>query len=158
MEKFEIYITEIKTLRIKSIGRFIDVDHYSSIQSGYPAELDNLQQHALSELRTLPDEKIQCQLTLLHQLEELFFHFDHNYPQMFMQAQNGLLSPEQVFENLSLIFDDIRLDNDIISVHSLIEIYSAILTKQNSVLNLRNKTEDLLLERTLNELETPLNS
>ena len=59
MEKFEIYISEIKTLKVKSIGRFIDLDHYTSIQSGYPAVLDILQKHALSDLRMLSVEKIQ---------------------------------------------------------------------------------------------------
>ena len=149
MEKFSIYISEIKTLKVKSIGRFIDLEHYTSIQSGYPAELDNLQKHALSDLRMLSDEKIQRHLTLLHQLEDLFNRFDMNYPELFMQAQNGNLSRRQLFECLDLIFDDIRLDDDVTSIHSIIGIYSAILTKQNSILGLINKTEDLLLERSL---------
>jgi hypothetical protein len=32
MEKFEIYISEIKTLKVKFIGRFIDLDHYTSMK------------------------------------------------------------------------------------------------------------------------------
>ena len=72
MENFEIYISEIKTLKVKSIGRLIDLDHYTSIQSGYPAILDILQKHALSDLKMLSIEKIQRHLTLLHHLEDLF--------------------------------------------------------------------------------------
>ena len=86
MEKFDIYISEIKTLKVKSIGRFIDLDHYTSIQSGYPAVLDILQKHALSDLRMLSIEKIQRHLILLHQLEDQFSRFDRNYPELFMVA------------------------------------------------------------------------
>lgn len=151
MEKFEIYISEIKTLKVKSIGRLIDLDHYTSIQSGYPAILDILQKHALSDLRMLPIEKIQRQLTLLHQLEDLFSWFDKNYPELFMLAQNGKLSKDQLFKYLNLLFDDIRLDDDVTSAHSIIGIYSVILTKQNSILSFKNKTEDLLSERSLSQ-------
>ena len=147
MERFDIYISEIKALKVKSIGRFIDLDHYTSIQSGYPAVLASLQKHALNDLRKLPVEKLQCQLILLHHLEDLFARFDRNYPQLFMEAQNGKLSRDRLFEYLHFIFDDIRLDDDITSAQSIIGIYSAILTKQNSVLGLKNKTEDMLLER-----------
>lgn len=153
MEKFNIYISEIKTLKFKRIARFIDLDHYSSIRSGYPAELDNLQMHALSDLETLSDEKIQCHLTLLHQQEELFSHFDQYYPELFMHAQNGTLLKDELLEYLNPIFDDIRLDDDVTSVYSIIGIYSIILTKQNSIISLRNKTEDLLLERSLGQQE-----
>ncbi len=153
MEKFEIYISEIKTLKVKSIGRLIDLDHYTSIQSGYPAILDILQKHALSDLKMLSIEKIQRHLTLLHQLEDLFSWFDKNYPELFMLAQNGKLSRDQLFKYLNLLFDDIRLDDDVTSAHSIIGIYSVILTKQNSILSLKNKTEDLLLERSLSQQE-----
>jgi hypothetical protein len=151
MEKFDKYISEIKTLKVKSVGRFIDLDHYSSIQSGYPAELASLQMHALSDLRMLLDEKIQCHLTLLHQLEELFSHFDQNYPELFMQAQNGSLLRAGLFEYLNPIFDNILLDDEDTSVHSVIGIYSIILTKHNSIVGFINKTEDLLLVRSLRE-------
>jgi hypothetical protein len=153
MEKFNIYISEIKTLKAKSIGRFIDFNHYSDIQCGYPAELENLQMNALSDFRMLSDRKIQCHLTLLLQLEELFSHFDQNYPELFMSAQNGTLLRNELFEYLSQIFDDIRLDIDATSVHSVMGIYAIILTKQNSILGLKNKTEDLLLERSLSQLK-----
>ena len=153
MEKFDIYISELKNLKIKSIGQFIDLDHYTSIQSGYPAILDILQKHALNDLRMLSVEKIQRHLTMLYQLEDLFLRFDKNYPELFMKAQNGNLSRDQLFEYLSLIFDDIRLDDDVTPVHSIIVIYSAILTKQNSLIGLKNKTEDLLLERSLSQQE-----
>lgn len=153
MEKFDIYISEIKTLKVKSIGRFIDLDHYTNIQRGYPAELDNLQKHALRDLRMLSVEKIQCHLTLLNQLEDLFSRFDKNYPELFMQAKNGKLSRDEVFEYLNPIFDNIRLDHDITSLQSIIGIYSAILTKQNSILSLIDKTEDLLFERLLSQQE-----
>src|SRR5277367_5598075 len=113
MEKFNIYISEIKTLKVKSIGRFIDLDHYTSIKSGYPAKLDNLQKHALRDLRMLSVEKIQRHLTLFHQLEDLFFWFDKNYPELFMQAQNGKLSRNQLYKYLNLVFDDIILDEDV---------------------------------------------
>ena len=156
MEKFDIYIAEIKTLKVKSIGRFIDLDHYTSIQSGYPAVLDILQKHALSDLRMLSIEKIQRHLILLHQLEDQFSRFDRNYPELFMQAQNGELSRDRLFENLNLIFDDIRLDDDVTSVQSIVGIYSAILTKQNSIWGLRNKIEDLLLERSLSQQYGPM--
>jgi hypothetical protein len=156
MEKFDIYISEIKTLKVKSIGRFIDLDHYTSIQSGYPAVLDILQKHALSDLRMLSIEKIQRHLILLHQLEDQFSRFDRNYPELFMQAQNGELSRDRLFENLNLIFDDIRLDDDVTSVQSIVGIYSAILTKQNSIWGLRNKIEDLLLERSLSQQYGPM--
>ena len=151
MEKFDIYISEIKTLRAKSIGRFIDFNHYSNIQCGYPAELENLQTNALSDFGTLSDGKIQCHLTLLLQLEELLSHFDQNYPELFMQAQNGTLLRNELYEYLSQIFDDIRLDIDPTSVHSVMGIYAIILTKQNSIIGLKNKTEDLLLERSLSQ-------
>ena len=153
MEKFEIYISEIKTLKVKSIGRLIDLDHYTSIQSGYPAILDILQKHALSDLKMLSIEKIQRHLTLLHQLEDLFSWFDKNYPELFMLAQNGKLSRDQLFKYLNLLFDDIRLDDDVTSAHSIIGIYSVILTKQNSIISLKNKTEDLLLEKSLSQQE-----
>lgn len=153
MEKFEIYISEIKTLKVKSIGRLIDLDHYTSIQCGYPAILDILQKHALSDLKMLTIEKIQRHLTLLHQLEDLFFWFDKNYPELFMLALNGKLSRDQLFKYLNLLFDDIRLDDDVTSAHSIIGIYSVILTKQNSILSLKNKTEDLLLEKSLSQQE-----
>ncbi len=151
MENFDIYISEIKTLTAKSIGRFIDFNHYSSIQFGYPAELEILQMNALSDLRILSDGKIQCRLTQLLQLEELFSHFDQSYPELFMQAQHGTLLRNELFNNLNLIFDDIMLDNDVTSVHSVMGIYSIILTKQNSIIGLKNKTEDLLLERSLSQ-------
>jgi hypothetical protein len=149
MENFEIYISEIKTLKVKSIGRFIDLDHYTSIQNGYPAVLDILQKHAFIDLRMLSVEKVQWYLLLLYQLEELFTRFDKNYPQLFMQAQNGKLSRDQLFEYLNFIFDDIRLEDEVTSAHFIIGIYSAILTKQNSVLRLKNKTEDMLSERSI---------
>lgn len=151
MEKFEIYISEIKTLKVKSIGRLIDLDHYTSIQSGYPAILDILQKHALSDLKMLSIEKIQRHLTLLHQLGDLFSWFDKNYPELFMLAQNGKLSRDQLFKYLNLLFDDIRLDGDVSSAHSIIGIYSVILTKQNSIISLKNKTEDILLEKSLSQ-------
>ena len=153
MEKFEIYISEIKTLKVKSIDRLIDLDHYTSIQSGYPAILDILQKHALSDLKMLSIEKIQRHLKLLHQLEDLFSWFDKSYPELFMLAQNGKLSRDQLFKYLNLLFDDIRLDDDVTSAHSIIGIYSVILTKQNSILSLKYKTEDLLLERSLSQQE-----
>lgn len=151
MENYDIYISEIKTLKVKSIGRFVDLDHYTSIQSGYPAVLDILQKHAFRDLGMLSGEKIQRHLTLLHQLEDLFFRFDRNYPELFMLAQNGKLSRDQLFEYLNLIMDDIRLDDDVTSAQSIIGIYSVILTKQNSILDLINKTEDLLLEKSLRQ-------
>ena len=70
-----------------------------------------------------------------------------------MLAQNGKLSRDQLFKYLNLLFDDIRLDDDVTSAHSIIGIYSVILTKQNSILGLKNKTEDLLLERSLSQQE-----
>jgi hypothetical protein len=153
MEKFEIYISEIKTLKVKTIGRLIDLDHYTSVQSGYPAILDILQKHALSDLKMLSIEKIQRHLTLLLQLEDLFSWFDKNYPELFMLAQNGKLSRDQLFKYLNLLFDDIRLDDDTTTAHSMIGIYSAILTKQSSILSLKNKIEDLLLEMSLRQQE-----
>lgn len=151
MENYDIYISEIKTLKVKSIGRFVDLDHYTSIQSGYPAVLDILQKHAFRDLGMLSGEKVQRHLTLLHQLEGLFFRFDRYYPELFMLAQNGKLSRDQLFEYLNLIMDDIRLDDDVTSAQSIIGIYSVILTKQNSILDLINKTEDLLLEKSLRQ-------
>jgi hypothetical protein len=153
MENFEIYISEIKTLKVRSIGRLIDMDHYISIQSGYPAILDILQKHALSDLKMLSIEKIQRHLTLINHLKDLFLWFDKNYPELFMLAQNGKLSRDQLFKYLNLLFDDIRLYDDVTSAHSIIGIYSVILTKQNSILGLKNKTEDLLLERSLSQPE-----
>ena len=99
MEKFDIYISEIKTLKAKSVGRFIDFNHYSNIQCGYPAELDNLQMNALNDLRKLSDIKLQCHLTQLLQLEELLSHFDQNYPELFMRAQNEYLFWETNYMN-----------------------------------------------------------
>ena len=153
MEKFDIYISEIKSLKVKSIGRFVDLDHYASMQSGYPAVLDILQKHAFDDLLMLSVEKIQRHLTLLHQQEDLFARFDENYPELFMLAQNGTLSRNRLFKYLNPLFDDIRLDDDLTSVHSITGIYSAILTKQNSIIGLKNKTEDLLLERSLRQQE-----
>ena len=149
-----MYISEIKTLKLKSIGRFIDLDHYTSIQSGYPAVLEILQKHALNDLRMLSVEKIQRYLKLLNLLAEVFYEFDKNYPLLFMQAQNGTLLRNQLYEYLNFIFDDIRLDDDVTSAHSIIGIYSAILTKESSIVRLKNKTEDMLLERALTRQET----
>ena len=98
-------------------------------------------------------EKIKCHLTLLNQLEDLFSRFDKNYLELFMQAQNGKLSRDKVFEYLNPIFDNISVDHDITSLQSIIGIYSPILTKQNSILSLINKTEDLLFERLLSQQE-----
>ncbi len=151
MENFDLYISEIKMLKVKSIGRFIDLNHYTSIQSGYPAVLNILQKHALMDLSLLSVEKIKRYLMLFHQLEDLFSRFDKNYPQLFMQAQNGILSRDLLYEYLNFIFNDIRLDDDVTSAQSLIGIYSAILTKQNSIIALKNKTEDMLLERSLSQ-------
>lgn len=158
MEKLDIYISEIKSLNFHSIGRFADLNDYASIQSGYPAELNNLEKNALNELGLLSFENIRHQLILLYRLDVFFKQFDKIYPELFMQSQQGKLTRNQVFEFLNLIFNSIKLDDDITSATSIMEIYSVILTKHNSLLSLINKTEDLLLDRALKkrEMSNPL--
>lgn len=151
MKNFNKYISDIKSLKVKSMGWFSDLKHYNSIQSGYPAELEILQKNAFNDLRSFPPEQIKQTLSLLYQLETLFSETDKNYPALFMKSQNGNLTREEVFEYLKPLFNYIRLDDDNTSTHAIIGIYSAILTKHNSILRLKNRTEDLLADKSMGE-------
>lgn len=151
MENFYAYITEIRTLNMKSIDKFMNPAGCAEYNREYPEKLERLQNLALKDLNWLSKESVKQKLAFINRLEKQFTMFDAAYPELLTSSRNGLLYEKELFRRLVSLFDIIRFERKYIPDYFMICLYVIILSKHHSMAQLKNKTEDLLLEKILNE-------
>jgi hypothetical protein len=158
MENFNTYISEIRTLKMKSVEKSTKPAYCTEYNREYSEKLENLLNLGLEDLKWLSKEAIKQRLIFINRLERQFLNFDAYYPQLLSHSREGLLSETELFERLAPIFDFIRFDCGSNSEYFLICLNAIILSKHHSLMHFKNKTEDLLLEKILKENKWERNS
>ena len=151
MENFIAYISEIRTLKMKSIEKFMNPAYCTEYNREYSEKLENLQNLGLEDLKWLAKDAIKQKLIFINRLERQFLKFDAYYPQLLSHSRDGLLSETELLNRLAPLFDIIRFDRTHYSEYFVICLYVILLSKHHSLLHFKNKTEDILLDKILME-------
>jgi hypothetical protein len=153
MEKVNIYISALRRL-----GPILQMDDSESVpeivyNNDYSVELKNLQQNAYNELITFSVHDIMHTLRSLKRFKAQFMKFDEDYPGLVANSEAGFLSYADLRGKIHPLLNLVGIPETNISFTLLKVLYSSILYKYNSLLDLINRTEDFLVTKKKKEIK-----
>lgn len=139
MENFNAYISEIRSLKMKSVEKFMNSAHCTEYNMEYPEKLENLLNLALEDLNSLSKDDIKQKLIFINRLEKDFSKFDAYYPQLLSHSRDGLLSETELFYRLVPLFEIENYDHGYFSEYFVICLYVVIISKHHALIQFKNK-------------------
>ena len=144
MKSYRRYIQRLQDFEFRIINPLAagtaSNDNY---RFGDVEELNSLKKFIIEEFETLTPGNARLKLKKLREINSLFIYFDKNYPSLYERSENGLLRFRELKKYFPLL-SDTGLPKTNLTPDFLKRLYQSILFRQKSLLDLINKTEDLM--------------
>lgn len=149
MKIYRRYLQTIKNFGIRAIDPFQDIRINGNYRFGDTEELDSLEALVLKELAAATPGKVKIKLKKIRELQNILLEFDKNYPDLYNKSKINILQKNELNRYLPF-FDTGSAHEMILTPEYLRKIYQAVLVRQKSLMELINKTEDLLVDKKQN--------
>ena len=147
---YKTYLQDLQHFVCNTVDPFKDQALAGNYVFGYVENTDQLQNSAIASLPELSQRKIGQNLKKLKETLTHFLNFDRNYTNLILKSKTYSLKVSNLKKQmvpLELTGGDVKLADE----YFLIVLYDTFRYRLHSLVNLINKTEDFMTEKSFSE-------